>query len=267
MKKLFTLKKEITLEFEKSGTGQPMVFLHGFTFDKRIFHQVTEKLNTKFTIYNVNLPGVMQSEKPGDYSFENQADIIIDFIRTQNIRQPVLIGHSMGGYIGLEILRKNEELLGGFCLFHSHPFRDSAQKKKERAKSIEFISQYGTALLMKKMIPDLFSEIYAKTNVFLIDTLIQVAARIPQDVIAGQLRAMIDRNDHADTLKNAGIPVLTIAGKQDTAIPEDYWKEAALLPKISKLVAIDNCVHMAMYEHTVQVVKELADFAATCKNI
>lgn len=261
------MKKEITLEFEKSGTGQPIVFLHGFTFDKRIFHQITEKLNTRFTIYNVNLPGVMQSEKPDNYSFDYQSEIIADFIKTQNIRQPVLVGHSMGGYIGLEILKKHEALLSGFCLFHSHPFTDTAKKKKEREKSIEFVNNYGTALLVKKMIPELFSEIYAKTNVFLIDTLIQVAARIPREVILGHLQAMIDRNDHSETLKNTRLPVLTIAGKQDIAVSEDQWKETALLPKVSKLVAIDHCVHMAMYEQTAIAVKELSDFFITCKNM
>ena len=261
------MKQELQLQFEKSGTGQPLVFLHGFTFDKRIFHPLIKKLQTKYTIYNINLPGVMESEKPEDFSFEYQGEVIANFIKSQNIKQPVLFGHSMGGYIGLEVLKNHEDLLSGFCLFHSHPFQDSAQKRKERAKSIDFVKKHGTALLMKKMIPDLFAELYAKTNVFLIDTLIQVAARIPDDVIIGHLQGMIDREDHSETLKNTQLPVMTLAGKQDIAVTEDQWKEAALLPKISKLAAIDNCVHMAMYEQTNEAAKEIAEFVHMCKNI
>lgn len=256
-----------SLQYTKSGVGTPVVFLHGFSFDKRIFHPVIDKIESKHTVYNINLPGVMESSQIGDYSMKNQADIIADFITKNDLNRPVLVGHSMGGYISLELLKNNGHLISGLCLFHSHPFQDSDAKKEDRKKTIEFIEKYGTALYMKQAIPNMFAQLYVQTNVFQIDSLIQVAARIPQDVVTGQIEAMIARKDHSETLKNAEIPVMVVAGRQDIAVTEEQWRATALMPKVAKLTAIDNCVHMGMLEHSSLSANELSEFISTCNSL
>ncbi len=256
-----------SLQFVKSGVGTPVLFLHGFSFDKRIFHPVIKKIETKHTVYNINLPGVMESSLISDYSMKNQADIIADFIVKNDLNKPLVVGHSMGGYIGLELLKNHENLISGLCLFHSHPFQDSGDKIEDRKKTLDFIGKYGTALYMKQSVPNMFAQLYAQTNVFQIDSLIQVAARIPQEVVVGQIEAMIAREDHSQTLKNAQVPIMVIAGRQDVAVSEEQWKSTALLPKVSKLTAIDNCVHMGMLEHTALSANELVEFINTCNSL
>lgn len=256
-----------SLQYVKSGVGTPVIFLHGFSFDKRIFHPVIKKLEAKHTVYNINLPGVMESSLISDYSMKNQADIIADFIVKNDLNKPVLIGHSMGGYIGLELLENHGDLISGLCLFHSHPFPDTDAKIEDRKKTLEFIGKYGTALYMKQTVPNLFAQLYAQTNVFQIDSLIQVASRIPQQVVEGHIEAMITRKDRCETLKNAQIPIMVVAGRQDIAVTEEQWKATALMPKLSKLTAIDNCVHMGMLEHVSLSANELAEFINTCNSL
>jgi pimeloyl-ACP methyl ester carboxylesterase len=257
----------MNLEFDKVGSGYPVVFLHGLGYDKRIFQPLIDKIQDRFCCYTLNLPGVMNSSGLEDYSLARQASAIGKWLEESPIRHPILVGHSMGGYIGLEILAQFPDLLSGLCLLHSHCYPDTPARKEDRFRKIDFIEKYGHALYMKQAIPSMFTGMFGSTHVFLLDSLIQVASRIPKEVVLAQLQALLNRNDHADTLKNSPIPILSIAGKQDTLVAEEQWKSMALLPAISKLLVLDPCIHMGMYEHTLAIASAFAPFAKLCQGL
>jgi pimeloyl-ACP methyl ester carboxylesterase len=255
----------MNLEYDKVGSGHPIVFLHGFGYDKRVFQPLIEKLQDKFCCYSLNLPGVMNSPSSNDYSLSYQAKIIGEWIENSPVRAPIIVGHSMGGYIGLEIAAQYPDLISGLCLLHSHCYEDADEKKEERLRKIHFIEKYGHALYMKQAIPSMFTPMFGSTHVFLLDSLIQVASRIPQEVILSQMRAMLNRKNHTETLMVSTFPVLTIAGMQDFLVSEKQWKSMALLPSISSLQVLDPCVHMGMYEQTISIANSLTSLVKLCQ--
>lgn len=85
------------LYFEITGTGRPLVFIHGMCLDHRMWQDQIDHFSKSFTCINVDLRGFGASSVPGDtpYSFHEDIMTLLDSLK---IKEPViLIALSMGG--------------------------------------------------------------------------------------------------------------------------------------------------------------------------
>ena len=114
--------------YHSEGTGTPIVLLHGFCFDSRMWEEFTPLLSN-FQIIRIDLSGFGHSELQKESSIKGMADCVHAVLKHLKIKKCVLIGHSMGGYVSLEFAKKHGELLLGLCLFHSHPLQIPMKKK------------------------------------------------------------------------------------------------------------------------------------------
>lgn len=107
--------------YQKVGTGKkPLVMLHGWGQDVSTFWPVVDKLKVQFTLYLIDLPGFGRSDNP-KYGFKNEdyADIIHRFITDLKLKSPVLLGHSVGGRIGIKLSAKYPQDLSKLILVAS----------------------------------------------------------------------------------------------------------------------------------------------------
>jgi len=80
----------LSLHIKKVGRGQPLVLLHGWGFDGRVWDSVSQFLIQNYTVYQVDLPGFGRSDLMDFASFKQ---LLLDQIP----QQVVLLGWSMGG--------------------------------------------------------------------------------------------------------------------------------------------------------------------------
>jgi pimeloyl-ACP methyl ester carboxylesterase len=88
--------------FDDVGNGPPIVFLHGMTWDRRIWQPVIARLSDRFRCVSVDLPGHGKSDDlPGtdDYRLDAVAARLHRLFCTLEIDRPALVGHSLGGAI------------------------------------------------------------------------------------------------------------------------------------------------------------------------
>ena len=89
--------------FDKSGSGDPIILLHGWGVNSSIFNSIVELLNKKYLVYVIDLPGFGKSEEPDDYyTLDNYVDLLYQFIIDKNIQNPIILGHSFGGRIAIK---------------------------------------------------------------------------------------------------------------------------------------------------------------------
>jgi pimeloyl-ACP methyl ester carboxylesterase len=89
------------LAYDIEGTGTPVVFLHGLTFDRRTWRPVIDRLDGSVTSIAIDLPA--HGESGGEpASLETVAERIHRLLRSLGIERPVVVGHSMAaGIAGL----------------------------------------------------------------------------------------------------------------------------------------------------------------------
>ena len=96
------LINNILINYEVSGFGRPLIFLHGWGSNLHTFDNMAEQLNEDYTIYQIDLPGFGDSEIKSAMSIENYADVISEFCRSLAIINPIVIGHSFGGRVAIK---------------------------------------------------------------------------------------------------------------------------------------------------------------------
>ena len=102
---------DVVLNYDVSGTGYPIILLHGNGENYTIFNKLIEKLQEDYTVYAVDSRSHGDSEDTEEVSYDLMAEDIIQFIKELNIENPMLYGFSDGGIVGLLIAIKEPELL------------------------------------------------------------------------------------------------------------------------------------------------------------
>lgn len=96
-----TSKDGTTIGFEKSGTGRPLVLVHGTTADHRRWASVTPRLEPRFTAYAIDRRGRGASGDAPDYHLLREAEDVATVV--DSIGEPVfLLAHSYGAVCSLE---------------------------------------------------------------------------------------------------------------------------------------------------------------------
>lgn len=264
MKKLRYEGSEMAYQVE--GKGTTVVLLHGFCEDHKIWEEFQHDLREEpYQVVVADLPGFGASDVVEGITVEGMAKRVHALLQELNTGPAVLIGHSMGGYVGLAFARLFPGALMALGLFHSHPYADEEDKKALRQKSVEFIQRQGHILFVKQLIPGLFADNFARSNAFLLEKLIYRAAKFPSEGIIAAQQAMMARRDETETLRHTKVPVLFIVGKQDTSIPADKNLAQTHLPEVASIHILEKAGHMGQFEARKATQRYVRQFVAFCE--
>lgn len=106
---------DATFSVAEAGTGQPIVFIHGWTMSGRFFQRQLDGLSGKFRVIAPDLRGHGASEKVlHGHTVRQYAADLHAIVAELGIKRPVLVGWSMGAMVGYEYLRAHgrEEVAG-----------------------------------------------------------------------------------------------------------------------------------------------------------
>lgn len=247
------MNKELLHENKKifyraTGTGKPVILIHGFGEDGEVWRKQVSHLQDKFRLIVPDLPGSGKSELIDDMSMEGMAEVIHAIIHEEKIEACPVIGHSMGGYIALALVEKYWNHVSAFGLFHSTAYADSEEKKATRRKGIDFIQQHGGFEFLKTAIPNLFSPGSKDKMPERIDEFIRQQHNFSAAALVSYYGAMMERPDLTGQLRKAAVPVLFIMGKYDNAVPLDDVLQQCHLPELSYIHILQKSGHMGMLE-------------------
>ena len=91
----------VELYYNKSGSGDPVILLHGNGQDHTIFRVLIKKLSADYTVYAIDSRDHGKSSKVSHLDYMSKMKDVAEFIRELGLEKPVLYGFSDGGIIGL----------------------------------------------------------------------------------------------------------------------------------------------------------------------
>ena len=98
------------------GVGRPIVLLHGLASTCHIWHLTAPILARNFSVIAMDQRGHGDSTKPDyGYDFASVARDAAGLIKAKDLRSPIVVGHSWGGDVALELAAAHPELVGGLC--------------------------------------------------------------------------------------------------------------------------------------------------------
>ena len=240
--------RNYTLHYSVSGSGTPLILIHGFGENSQIWKTWTHALSQSYRVITPDLPGSGRSDLiiDNEEGLESYTDAIRCLTESENIDRCIMAGHSMGGYITLNFAEKYPNRLKGLCLIHSTCYADNDIKKETRQKSVAFIKNNGSKEFLKTSIPGLFHK-PERHAAHIQDILKQNEGINPESMIQYQ-EAMMKRPDRSHVLKESAVPVFFQSGRYDQAVPFESSLSQCYLPAVSEIQILRSCAHMGMIE-------------------
>lgn len=236
------------------GDGKPIVLIHGFPLNQNVWTTFSQALAKYAKVITLDLPGFGKSAAlKENFSITDVAQRVLDWLDENKVEDPVVVGHSLGGYVALAMAELKPDRIAGFVLFHSTAYADSSEKKESRSKVIEFIEKNGVQTFTSNFIPPLFMDQKHPG----IELVRNIAITSEKRAVIGYTLAMRDRPDRTSVLKQFPKPILIIAGDKDAGIPVTSLMEQAALSPLTSLHVLTESAHMGMLEQPSESIEAL----------
>jgi len=250
-----------TFAVKVEGQGPPVVLIPGLSCSGDIWQTTVEHLKAKFQCHVISIKGFggtpPLSPLPSPL-LSKVRDEIIAYIQTQKLGHPVIIGHSLGGFLALDIGAAAPALPRGLVIVDAGPFlpaqinpdvqqdtvkviADGIRKQGERASAAGFAATAGHIVGTMVNSPEEAKTLTAMVNLSDQKTVMEAAA----ELFVSDLRADIAK------ITCPVVVISAMADKKVFAAPEEFQarmqKQYAALTGV-KIIFLPNSRHFVMYD-------------------
>lgn len=253
----------VQLAYDDHGVGLPVIFLHAFPLNRRMWEGELMALlgEERYRLVALDWRGFGESEiTTGISSMELFAGDVAGLMDALGIQNAILCGLSMGGYAAFAFLRKYPQRVAGLILSDTRPGADTPEAQANRENVAQIAETQGTGAIADLQVPRLISEYTRKRHP-------EVEARVRQLIdeatpqgIAAASRGMAQRADSTELLGGISCPTLVIVGEQDALIPpavtQDY---ASRIPGV-QFAVIPQAGHLSNLEQPEAFLQAIGGF-------
>jgi len=274
LKQSFAYTDQMQISYEVHGNvGPPVVFLHGFGASVETWRDIQSRLAQRNRLFFLDLKGFGLSSKPDDrkYSLEDQAEVVLAFLKAQEIHDVTLVGHSYGGAVCLYTYFKDRARRNGGSI-RRLILVDAAAYIQEFPFFIDILRKPVINWIVMKLIP---AQAQAR---FVLRRLFHDAKKLSEERIArhadfldelGSYNSFVEcakqlvpanPDSISALIKTIEVPTLILWGANDTAIPVEQGERLRRDISTSRLVIIPNCGHIPHEEAPEESLEAILNF-------
>ena len=191
-----------------------------------------------------------------------RSDTIADLARDALAQAPAgpiaLAGHSMGGYVALELTRQAPQRIARLALLNTNARPDGAEATENRRRLMALAERDFPAviatLLARQMTP---GHLQDPDLTGLVDSM---AMAVGKEAFRRQQEAIIRRIDSRPHLRDIRCPTAVIAARDDQIMPLELLQELADAIPGARLTVIEDCGHMSSIEQPGKVLEALVEW-------
>lgn len=237
--------------FVESGSGEPLVLLHGLFGALSNFEAVRTHFSERFRVI---IPMLPIYELPLlSTSAKSIAAHIAGFVEAMGLDRVHLLGNSLGGHVGLIYTRKHPEKVASLTLtassgLYENAFGNSFPRREDKTFIREKVAVtfYDPVHATDELVDECFEAVNSREKVLRILAIAKSAIR----------------HNMAKDLPHMDLPVCLIWGKNDQITPPEVAEEFHAGFPDSDLLWIDECGHAPMMEHPQEFNRLLSEWYA-----
>jgi pimeloyl-ACP methyl ester carboxylesterase len=173
-------------------------------------------------------------------------------------------GHSMGGRVALEMLRRAPERIAGLALLdtatHARAAGEAgAREEAERLALLDLARLQGMRVMGRRWAEPMVHP-SRLADAGLMNAILDMIERKTPDIFAAQIRALLARPEAGPLLPGVKCPALVLCGREDSwATLARHEAMASAIPGC-RLVVVERCGHMAPMERPEAVAGALSEW-------
>jgi 3-oxoadipate enol-lactonase len=245
------------------GAGDPVVLLHAFPLNGRMWEPQAEALARSRRIVTPDYPGFGRSPKtPAQPDVHYYADGVRGLLDRLGFERVVLGGISMGGYVAFECLRQFPERISGLILANTRPDPDSEEARESRKEMARRVGQEGVEVLIELQMQRLLARETLENDGAVVDLVRSMILESTPDGVVAALGTLRDRPDSTPLLPEIKVPTLVIGGAEDEiSTPQVMGAMADKIPGSSHVV-LEGAGHLSNLEAPAEFNAALEEFLA-----
>ncbi|MEV5543784.1 alpha/beta hydrolase [Saccharopolyspora shandongensis] len=254
------------MHFIESGAGTPLVLLHAFPVDARMWDPVRGRLDDQFRVIAPDQRGLGESALDGSSapglaepsanrraaeqpSIDRAAADILALLDRLELPRVVLGGCSMGGYVAMALVRAAPQRVAGLLLVDTKAVADNDEQRANRLKVADRAEREGTkGWLAESSLPNLLGRTTHEQRPEVVSGVREMIDAQPADGVAWAQRAMAGRPDSTATLRSYDGPALVVVGEEDALTPPENARELADALPGGELVTLPRVGHLSSVE-------------------
>lgn len=255
----------------------PLVMLHGWALNLRVFDELVEKLEApasqpRFEISRFDLPGHGRAPEPSDL-YGDHADgawdigKVADFILKEMPERCILLGWSLGAKISMEIAARAPERIQALILISATP-KFARSDDWPHGTNPAALDALGRHLRddYRRTVNDFLSlqvrgSVHAEETLNNLRNALLTQGECQPATLLRSLR-LLHQIDQRPRLPLIQAPTLVIAGQYDRVVHPGATQAAAALIPNARYQELPRCGHAPFISHVHEVVELIQEFAA-----
>ena len=179
------------INVQVTGTGQPVVFIPGLATPGSVWDDTVARFRASHTCYVVSIAGFggLPPVPKREHFLPAVRDAIISYLRARKIERPVIVGHSVGGVLALDIGSTDPDLPGGLVIVDSLPYLAALLSQGVETPASVRVKATAVGAALAAQTPTQFAE----SQIQLVGSMVTDPAK------AGALAAQMGKSDPATT--------------------------------------------------------------------
>jgi len=237
-----------------------LALLCGLLCDEEIWREVVAALAADVDVRVFSFPG-----------FSSISDMAGHVLASVQGRFAVA-GHSMGGRVALEIVRRSEGRVTGVALLNTGVHPPAEHETASRGRLVSLARSAGMTALAAEWLPPMLNK-SGPVRPDIQARLVAMVERYSPDSFAAQIRALLTRSDAAPVVATLQVPTLLLSATGDTWSPPAQHAAMRELCPAAELIIVPDAGHMLPIEQPTAVAAALdswlarvadADIVRTC---
>ena len=253
----------LRLAYQRVGEGPPLVLLHGFIADSRVWRRQIEELSREFDVIAWDAPGCGESSDPAeDFTMGEYADCLAGLLEIVRAGPAHVCGLSWGGTAALELYRRHPGSVRSLILADTYAgWTGSLGKEAAEQRLARCLreSQMTAEVWVPQWVPDAFS---GTADQALLDELASIMSDFHPVGFRAMSRALAP--DFREILPLIEVPTLLVWGDDDKRSPLTAGEAMREAIPGARLVVIPSAGHVSNMEQPARFNKEVRNF---CRSV
>ena len=258
----------VVISYDDFGNGAlPIIFIHGFPFDKSSWKPQMDFLKTTHRVIAYDIRGFGKSTVGDEkLSITLFADDLIHLMDMLQISKAIVCGLSMGGYILLNAIYRYPQRFAAIVLAGTQCGADRPEARSKRRKAIVDIETDGLIDFADNFITSVFSEKFLMSENEQTSEIKDTILNTSVNTVTQTLNALAIRWETCSTLNEINVPTLILCGSKDVVTPPAKAKYLHTEIENSVLQIIESAGHLSNIEQPEKFNEHLFNFISDFKN-
>lgn len=249
------------IHFSETGTGLPLVLLHGFLCSGDMWREQVPRLSQHGRVVNVDLRGHGHSGPvTGLIDLYDLVDDVVEMLNSLAIERAVWAGLSIGGMIALRAALRVPERVDALMLLDTHAGTETFFNRIKYTAMGRAARYLGIAPFVPIITRLMFGPTTRREKADLVAEWEERFRGVHLPSMLHYLRCLMHRDSVVDRLAKIEVPALVIVGQEDQTLPAKFSEEIASGLPQSQLVTVPAAGHVSALEQPRFVTDEMCRF-------